>query len=680
MSEPEELITDAARHATVFARDLWRRHRSPGGGPRRLGLADVAPRIDLLITAVFGEGRRIRVAQPPAPVTLLSRAFGPDRGPRARRAVPATDGVSVWLPADLDVGDDTLAHLLYRTIALQQAMRARRGSARLPRQDWPGLLADVYLLLEAYAADDALVALLPGLEASIDTLRRTALAQRPPAQDFPPSRQPVEQLARELLASACGGPRDSAFVAATPHDSLGLAKRIVEELAPGTGAARRFGAEPLLKDWWTGELRRPSPANVSVSPSPDEADPGADSESPPRSGRLRRSPKLREAAEDEDDDPDEPSLLMVQGDDPHPHAEDPMGLRRPVDRDEETSADQLGDMVSDLPEARAVSTPAPPKEVLLSDDPPDAHAKRDADKAAAGTAIRYPEWDYRTQSFRQPGAAVRPSTPQPGPEEWVRATLAEHGALLGAIRRRFEMLRARRVRLKRQLDGDEIDLDACIEHQANLRAGRGAADGLYELRRAAERDVAILLLIDVSGSTDGWISANRRVIDVEREALLLVSVALQSLGEPFAIEAFSGEGPQRVTSRTLKRFDEPYGLEIALRIAGLEPERYTRAGAAIRHASALLMRRRAHHRLLLLLSDGKPNDVDEYEGRYGAEDMRQAVIEAKLQGIFPFCLTIDRHAASYLPRVFGANQYALLAEPERLPTVLVEWMKRLIVA
>jgi len=130
----------------------------------------------------------------------------------------------------------------------------------------------------------------------------------------------------------------------------------------------------------------------------------------------------------------------------------------------------------------------------------------------------------------------------------------------------------------------------------------------------------------------------------------------------------------------VKRFDEPYGRDVALRIAGLEPERYTRAGAALRHATSLLMQRRAQHRLLLLLSDGKPNDVDEYEGRYGAEDMRQAVIEAKLQGIFPFCLTIDRQAASYLPRVFGAHQYALLPEPARLPEVLVEWLKRLLVA
>jgi nitric oxide reductase NorD protein len=192
--------------------------------------------------------------------------------------------------------------------------------------------------------------------------------------------------------------------------------------------------------------------------------------------------------------------------------------------------------------------------------------------------------------------------------------------------------------------------------------------------------MAIMLLIDVSGSTDSWLSCHRRVIDVEREALLLVCLALESLGEPYSVLAFSGEGPQRVMIRTLKAFDERYSDEVGRRIAALEPERYTRAGAALRHASTLLMREAATHRLLLLLSDGKPNDVDQYEGRYGVEDMRQAVTEAKLQGIYPFCLTIDRQAANYLPAVFGSRQYALLHRPELLPSVLLDWIRRLVSA
>lgn len=676
MSEPEELISDAARHATVFARDLWRRRRPRADhGAPRVALVDVAPRLDLLITAVFGEGHRLRIAQRPPPSTLLRQTFGADRGPRAKRAVPATDGRDIWLPAELDL-DRELAGHAYRAMALVQAVRARRESAAARMHADSPLVADVYLLVEALSADEALAAMLPGLGPSIDVLRRLALDSRPPTDAFPPRRRLLEGLVREILESRCGRPIARELVTAAPAESLAIARRIAADIATRAGT-RRFGAEPLLKDWWTGALRHPGTDERTIAEG--GADDLADDDGPgPRSARLRRSPERRDPTEGEDDDEDESSFVAIQNDDPHPHAEDPMGLRRPVDRDEETSADQLGDMVSDIPEARTVTTPAPPKEVLLSDDPPDPRARLRADDSGAQGCIRYPEWDYRRAAYREPGAGVRPSLAPPGPDEWIGEKLAEHATLLENVRRRFEMMRARRTRLRRQTDGDDVDLDACIEHHADLAAGCCTAEGLYERRRAADRDLAVLLLIDISGSTDGWIETDRRVIDVEREALLIVSVALESLGEPFAIEAFSGEGPDRVALRTIKRFDEPYGRGVARRIAGLEPERYTRAGAAIRHATSLLMQRRAEHRLLLLLSDGKPNDVDEYEGRYGAEDMRQAVVEAKLQGIFPFCLTIDRHAAGYLPRMFGSHQYALLTEPVRLPEVLVEWMKRLI--
>ena len=167
-------------------------------------------------------------------------------------------------------------------------------------------------------------------------------------------------------------------------------------------------------------------------------------------------------------------------------------------------------------------------------------------------------------------------------------------------------------------------------------------------------------------------------MDVEREALLLVSIALQGLHEPCCVLAFSGEGPHGVKVHTVKAFEEEFGPIVSRRIAALEPEHYTRAGAAIRHACAMLMAQGARHRLLLILSDGKPNDIDVYEGRYGVEDMRQAVVEARLQGIDSFCLTVDRQAANYLPGVFGVGQYALLPRPELLPTVLLDWMRRLV--
>ncbi|WP_320331473.1 nitric oxide reductase activation protein NorD [Halopseudomonas formosensis] len=371
---------------------------------------------------------------------------------------------------------------------------------------------------------------------------------------------------------------------------------------------------------------------------------------------------------------------MVQLDEPHQQAEDPLGLNRPVDRDEDISADEYGDMLSELSQARLVSTPGSSKEVLISDDPPDTNTAMQLKTAIReGGGLQYPEWDCRIQAYRQPGATLHVLPNLPGSQQWVDETLEEHRSLLNQIRRRFEMLSARRVTHRRQLDGDDIDLQAYIDSYADFRAGGSLSDALYQTRRTAERHLAITLLIDISGSTDSWVSTSKRIIDVEREALLLVSFALDGLGEPWSIQAFSGEGPDAVIVRQIKTFDEPFGNDVALRISSLEPEHYTRAGAAIRHASQDLLRQQASHRLLLVLSDGKPNDRDIYEGQYGVEDMRQAVTEASLQGISAFCLTIDRQAPAYLPRIFGARNYALLPRPELLPTVLLDWMKRLVV-
>ena len=674
MAEAEDVITDVARHATVYAQALWRRHRAPTAIPT-VTLADVAPRIDLLMTAVFGTRYRLRVAQSPAPPTFLVEVFRRRERPRPQRAIPATDGVSIWLPSDSGMTDSTLGMACFRTIALQQAMRASRGSVAHVGTFASPLIRDVYLLLEANAADEALARQLPGIVGSLNGLRRAALACRPPMASFPVERRPLESFVRTLLQQECGGPVGAVPLSATPEESVRLAHRLAAEIVPDAAMGRLLGGNPLFKDGWTGELRAPNHAATLTMNEDPSADPASSGES--RSARMTRRPEVRESDDEEDDD--RPGAWMIQSAQPQEHAEDPFGMQRPTDRDEQTAAEEFASSLSELSQARLVSTPGRPKEVLLSDDPPDARAKRSIRSVAEEPSqVTYPEWDYRINAYLHPGATVQLLPAPLGPQQWVDATLVEHRAMLDAIRRRFEMLRAQRTRLRRQLDGDEIDLEAYIDSQADFRAGLPMAQALYQTLRRSHREMAIMLLIDVSGSTDGWVCANRRVIDVEREALLLVCIALQGMGQPYSVQAFSGEGPHAVTVRTIKQFDEPYTNDVARRISALEPEHYTRVGAALRHASTILMREPAAHRLLLLLSDGKPNDVDRYEGRYGVEDTRQAVTEAKLQGVFPFCLTVDQNAASYLPAVFGERQYALLTKPELLPTVLLDWMTRLL--
>ena len=688
MAEAEDVITDAARHATVYAQGLWRRHRPASAVPAPLRLADVAQRLDLLIAAVFGRSFALRVAQPPAAPTWLGNLFLGRRFPPLRQAVPATDGESIWLPASFENGEsEAVAVARFRTIALQQAMRAVRGSAQHWQSDRPLLLRELYLLLEARAADHALAWLLPGLAQPLRHLRGYALQRRPALATFSPPHRPLEEMVLWVLRSdplddvdarpPAGMEAGNLALPADPAEVLEQAARLCGSFA--ATETRSTGRTRLLwRDVWLGDLRQP---RVAAHPraGADESAPADDSPgTPPRSVRLGRRPEVRAETEDEDDGT--PGAWMVQPAPPHEQAEDPMGLQRPTDRDSSTAAEDFADALSELPEARLVAAPGRPKEVLLSDDPPAARAgsSSTATRSADSDIARYPEWDWRAGAYRDPGTTVRLLAAAVGPQQWVDDTLEQRRGMLHEIRRRFELLRARRIRVRKQLDGDEIDLEACIESHADVRAGLPMAQRLYQSERRGRRDMAVMLLVDVSGSTDGWIAADKRVIDVEREALLLVCIALDGMAEPYSVLAFSGEGPHGVVVRSVKRFDERYDNAVALRIAGLEPEHYTRAGAAIRHASTLLMSEPAEHRLLLLLSDGKPNDVDDYEGRHGVEDMRQAVTEARLQGISPFCLTVDRQPSSYLAAVFGPHQYAMLPRPELLPLVLLDWLRRLV--
>jgi nitric oxide reductase NorD protein len=502
---------------------------------------------------------------------------------------------------------------------------------------------------------------LPGMKSGLEAFRRAQLARRPPLQDFAPPRRALEALARSILQGDLPDAR-IAGAAWSPAQSLELAARLAAA-APGC----------MFRDAWTGELR---PAGAVASAAEENMEPSAGAPPVQRSAHLARRPQVRAAEEQEDES--RPGAWMVQSSQPAESAEDPFGMQRPADLDEDTGADEYADSVSELHEARLVSTPGRAREILVSDDPPESVARRGLAREGAVAELSYPEWDHRLGGYRHPGATVRLLPAALGEQAWVDRTMQEHHALCADIRRRFEMLRAQRQRWRRRLDGDDIDIDACVEARADVLAGLPMSQNVYQHTQLTRRDLAITLLVDVSGSTDSWISDRRRVIDVEREALLLVCHALEGLGEPYSVLAFSGEGRQNVVMRSIKTFEEPFGATVARRIAAIEPENYTRAGAALRHAATCLVRRSAPHRLLLLLSDGKPNDNDEYDGTYGAEDMRQSVTEARLQGIFPFCLTIDRQAAGYLPRVFGAGHYALLHRPERLPPVLLEWMRRLI--
>jgi nitric oxide reductase NorD protein len=437
-----------------------------------------------------------------------------------------------------------------------------------------------------------------------------------------------------------------------------------------SGHTRYRGIAPVFH--WGGVLDPADTPAPGLAIALDDAPPP---KTPPPVSEMPRRPRPRDAAEDEDDP--SPGTWIIRPDEPQESVEDPFGLQRPADRDEDADPEGLGDSLSELPDARVVRTPGQPREILRSgDELPRAAAPQQS--AAPSAAVAYPEWDCRVGQYRYPGAVVREPEAIAGDLAWATAALSRHARLVRRVRVRFERLRPRQLRLGRQADGEELDVDACVIAAADRRAG-GILDGrLYVARRPARRELTVGLLVDVSLSTDGWVSAQRRIVDVEKEALLVVCEALDALGDPYGIFAFSGEGADHVSVLTLKAFAERNGEMVQRRIAALECDRYTRIGGAVRHVTAALGRQPTRQRLLLILSDGKPNDVDVYEGRYGVEDARQAVAEARRQGVHVFCLTIDREAPRYAVRVFGANGFAVLHRAEQLPSVLIEAIRQLI--
>lgn len=293
---------------------------------------------------------------------------------------------------------------------------------------------------------------------------------------------------------------------------------------------------------------------------------------------------------------------------------------------------------------------------------------RENDDACLGEGIPLPEWDFRSQTMIDDHCRLQPMLAR-GAED---AVLPAHLQLKARrLRRLFEMMKPRRIWMNAQADGPELDINAVIEHTTDRMRGivAGEAD-MFRSFRNAERDLSCLLLADLSLSTDAHVNNEQRVIDVIRDSLFLFSEALAGTGDRFSLYGFSSRHRNHVRFHTLKTFDEAWSPVVKGRIKAIKPGYYTRMGAAIRHATALLAAEPSSQKLLLILTDGKPNDLDKYEGRYGIEDTRMAVREAARQGLRPFCVTIDEKARDYLPYLFGSTSYMLVRNAGELPAKL----------
>jgi nitric oxide reductase NorD protein len=346
-----------------------------------------------------------------------------------------------------------------------------------------------------------------------------------------------------------------------------------------------------------------------------------------------------------------------------------VNVNRRVDDDDEEGARQAAE---DLPELTIGNN----KKSAAT------RIKLDLDLAPQGAegepleaALTYPEWDWKRRAHRRDHCRVLTAIAGEDGADWSPSeAMAQR---VRRVQRQFEAIRSKRTIMHGQPDGEELDLSAVVRAVTDRRAGEPGTERVFTAARTVDRDLSVGVLVDLSLSTDAWI-AGSRVLDIEKEALLTLSHGLTASMDEHAIFGFTSRRRSTVTVTQIKAYEEALGPKIERRIAALKPGQYTRMGAAIRHVAKGLEARPHRHRLMLVLTDGKPNDIDYYEGRYGIEDTRAAIREARHSGLSVFGITIDEHAQDYFPYIFGSGAYAIVPDAARLPTALPAIYRQLV--
>ncbi|MCT8160158.1 nitric oxide reductase activation protein NorD [Pseudoruegeria sp. SHC-113] len=293
---------------------------------------------------------------------------------------------------------------------------------------------------------------------------------------------------------------------------------------------------------------------------------------------------------------------------------------------------------------------------------------QEADHARLAGAHTYPEWNMRKCAYMEDHARVLEAPVQIAPDA---APFRPDPRRLAAVRRQFEALRPRRVLSPRQIDGQELDLDAVINARADLLATGRGSDRIYMASRKIERELSVAILLDCSRSTEASLGETS-VMEVAREALAALAGGIDAAGDRCGIWGFSSLRRDRVFLHRVKGFADPMDAQVMRNIGGLKPGQYTRLGAALRHASTRLAEEGSRRKLLLVITDGKPNDLDHYEGQHGIEDSRMAVREARRAGQIVHSVIVDADGQDWFARIFGKGGFTLLPEPARLLRALPE--------
>jgi nitric oxide reductase NorD protein len=608
-------------------------------------LDDIAPVLAVFFRAVGGEGGAAVgaiAARESGHRLRLRQRLGFDREVMDLARI---DEESLLLPPCIDLFPDrALNRDLYFWLA------AHAAALQPPPVADNAVQADLLALRAALTAAERVCRELPGFRARYQRLCSALLPLRP-QRKLPALEQALEVVIRHALGEETPAP---AFVAqlVTLVSSPGVSVENVQ--------APPHYHPPLPVPLWA--------TRFSLGTREGERSDTEDEDNPASVRDQQGGGKRKARRQQQDQAEREDSLIFNRFEKMLSFAE-MVNVNRMVDDEEDEDAGKAAEQLEEITLSPHQQQAAARMRMDLDLPPGEALG------APSAARVTYPEWNYRKGILLPAHCTVLPGEQAADGELWQPDLAMKQR--VRRVRRQFEALRPKRMLLRGQLDGNELDIDAVVRAQADQCASGSSSDRLYADARTVERDLAVSILVDVSLSTEAWVD-DRRVIDLEKEALLVLGHGLQACGDEFAIHSFTSRRRDKVWLQTVKDFRETMSHSVEQRIGALKPGHYTRMGTAIRHLTSGLAELGQRHRLLLVLTDGKPNDSDYYEGRYALEDTRHAVREARRAGVRVFAVTIDRESQGYFPRIFGRGGYSVVYRPEHLSTALPAIYRQLV--
>lgn len=298
------------------------------------------------------------------------------------------------------------------------------------------------------------------------------------------------------------------------------------------------------------------------------------------------------------------------------------------------------------------------------------------DKAKDGFFLIYDEWDYKNRIYKPNFCKVFPVNAPEKFSDYAVETLKKNFKTHRELIKLFNQIHIEFEKKLRVTSGDDIDLDATTDAFIELISKKTPDENIYTSKQKRKKDLSVLILMDNSLSADGY-TDNQKVLDVEKTSVLLFGEVLNEFNISFQIDTFSSRTRNNCKYTTIKSFKDNW-IKTRNRLSSIEAENYTRIGTALRHAGKLLEKEKSSQKWIVLLSDGKPNDYDTYEGRYGIEDVKKALQELSNKHIHSFSLAIEAQAKYYLPQMFGQNNYNVLPKPSDLPFAFSKFYRKIL--